>query len=207
MKSYSLFRAANLCLTVIGLISTMQTPLLAQPISSNREREKFPDSSTTAARIVLPELPPIQPILPDIDEIRLELKLSERRVYVYRDRKLLASYPVAIGRPGYETPIGTFEVTRMVIDPAWTFPDIIDSTTGVRHTRVGEFIPPGIENPLGSRWIGFATSNTNAIGFHGTSDLDSIGKAASHGCIRMYNADIKAMFELVQIRTPVVVQP
>jgi lipoprotein-anchoring transpeptidase ErfK/SrfK len=57
------------------------------------------------------------------------------------------------------------------------------------------------------RWIGFWTDGTDHIGFHGTPTLSSIGKAASHGCVRMRNEDVVALFEQVQMGTPVVVEP
>jgi lipoprotein-anchoring transpeptidase ErfK/SrfK len=64
----------------------------------------------------------------------------------------------------------------------------------------------GAENPLGSRWIGFWTDGKHQIGFHGTDQTDLIGQAVSHGCIRMRDGDIQAMFEQVAIGTVVMVQ-
>ncbi len=66
---------------------------------------------------------------------------------------------------------------------------------------------PGPKSPLGERWIGFWTNGKNTIGFHGTSGEHLIGQAVSHGCVRMRNADIKAMFDMVEVGTPVIVKP
>ncbi|GAB4233595.1 MAG: hypothetical protein Kow00121_61580 [Elainellaceae cyanobacterium] len=145
--------------------------------------------------LLLPDLPPIQPILPEIElERRLVLRLGERRVYVYEGDEVAASYPVAIGRAGWETPTGSFEVTSMLQNPGWTNP------------FTGEVLPPGPENPLGERWIAFWTDGNNFIGFHGTPNRESVGRAASHGCVRMYNEHIREMYELVKVGTSVIVE-
>ena len=123
--------------------------------------------------------------------VSLILKLKEKRVYVYRGDKLLKRYPVAIGKKGWETPTGEWQVMEKIKNPAWT------------SFKTGEVFPAGVENPLGSRWIGFWTDGKDVIGFHGTPDLKSIGTAASHGCVRMRNRDVKAMFPLIKVGTTV----
>lgn len=131
----------------------------------------------------------------DSETIRLVLKLSERQVYVYRGDAVEVVYPVAIGRPGWETPTGEFSVIHQVVEPGWTNP------------LTGEIMPPGENNPLGDRWIAFWTDNTNVIGFHGTPNRESVGQAASHGCIRMYNEDVRQLYSMVSVGTPVIVEP
>lgn len=125
----------------------------------------------------------------------LKIDLSDRRVYLYKDSKLLASYKIAIGKAGWETPIGNYQVMQMIRNPTW------------EHPWTGEIVPPGPDNPLGTRWIGFWTDGTNYIGFHGTPNETSVGQAASHGCIRMFDRDVVALFEQVEIGTPVRVSP
>jgi lipoprotein-anchoring transpeptidase ErfK/SrfK len=147
-----------------------------------------------ALPFVTPDLPPIKPVLPESLTVRLVLKLGERRVYVYEDNEVKASYPVAIGRAGWETPTGSFEVMQKLENPGWTNP------------ITGEQMPPGADNPLGERWIGFWTDGLNWIGFHGTPDRGSVGTAASHGCVRMYNEDVRKLYELVRVGTPVTVE-
>ncbi|WP_416668425.1 L,D-transpeptidase [Egbenema bharatensis] len=159
--------------------------------------------STTRLRpyLLLPELPTIdtgdsiERFLPEVNHpIRLVLRLSERRVYVYEGETLKNSYPVAIGRPGWETPTGSYEVIGMLQDPGWTNP------------FTGEVVPPGPYNPLGERWIAFWTDGRNYIGFHGTPNPESVGQAASHGCVRMFNHDIRELYEIVSMGTTVVVE-
>lgn len=62
-------------------------------------------------------------------------------------------------------------------------------------------------NPLRGYWIGFWTNGTNWIGFHGTLDAGTVGKATSHGCLHMYDSDLKDLFSQVSIGTQVKVLP
>ena len=64
-------------------------------------------------------------------------------------------------------------------------------------------VPPGVNNPLGTRWIG---TSAPAIGMHGTPSSGSIGSRASHGCIRMYIGDAERLYDLVDIGTPVYIR-
>lgn len=153
-----------------------------------------PISWSVRSRWLHPDLPPLKPLLPEVSEIRLLLKLRERRVYVYDGDRLTKSYPVAVGKPGWETPKGQFQVLAMVQDPGWTNP------------FTGEVLPPGEDNPLGDRWIAFWTDGQNDIGFHGTPNRESVGQAASHGCVRMFNEDIRELFEQVSPGTIVTVE-
>ncbi len=127
--------------------------------------------------------PPVQNV------VNLVLKLNEKKVYVYKGDKLIAKYPVAIGKQGRETPTGEWYVMEKIRNPGWT------------SFKTGEYLSPGGENPLGSRWIGFWTDGKDMIGFHGTSNLKSIGTAASNGCVRMYNKHVKALYPLVKVGT------
>jgi len=123
------------------------------------------------------------------------LSLSARRVNIYRGEMLTASYEVAVGREGWNTPTGEFSVFQKQIDPAW------------EHPFTGVVVPPGPDNPLGARWIGFWSDGVNSIGFHGTPDESLIGSAVSHGCVRMRNEDVRALYAQVGLNTPVTVLP
>ena len=132
---------------------------------------------------------------PSEQPIELILQLSERQLHVYRGETLETTYPVAVGRAGWETPTGTFEVDYMLENPGWTNP------------FTGEVVPPGPENPLGERWISFWTDGRNEIGFHGTPNRDSIGQASSHGCVRLYNEHVRELYAMVTPGTLVTVLP
>lgn len=144
---------------------------------------------------VVPEMMPAAAVEATEQTVRLKLSLSDRKVYVYRGESIEATYPVAVGKAGWETPTGEFKVISQINQPGWTNP------------FTDEVVPPGPENPLGDRWIGFWTDGTNTIGFHGTPNRESVGRAASHGCVRMYNEDIRKLFEIVALGTPVTVEP
>jgi Uncharacterized protein conserved in bacteria len=209
VKSKSLFRKLIvLSLSAATLPVTLQRPAVAETLinlnnsaiasQSVKSEPKFPNLGA-------PELPPLgepfryipqeqqAPVNP-IEEVRLVLKLGERRVYVYRQNKVQASFPVAVGKGGWETPTGNFKITHMIKDPVWEQP------------WTGELVPAGPDNPLGTRWIGFWTDGKNVIGFHGTPNPESIGRAASHGCVRMFDKDAQALFEKVEVGTPVIVE-
>jgi len=188
-------------LTAIGL--GLLSPLLMQPTQAlEGEVPLNTESSPLLGNLPLIQDPPQVPALgeaarylPGQTPVHLVLRLGERRVYVYKGDEELASYPVAVGKEGWETPTGDFEVFNMEVDPIflslWT----------------GNKIGPGPDNPLGPRWVGFWTDGKTQVGFHGTNNPDSIGHAVSHGCVRMFNKDVIALYEKVEVGTRVIVEP
>ncbi len=120
--------------------------------------------------------------------------LSDRRTYVYAGDEVIASYPIAVGKKGWETPTGSFQVIHMRHYPIW------------RHPITGKVFEAGTDSPLGDRWIGFWSDGRNEIGFHGTPDIDLVGTAVSHGCLRMRNSDVRLLYEQVSLGTKVVVR-
>lgn len=188
-----------------GAIAQISPPTREQPPLTLREMLETLNNrpAKPAEPVAEPTADPTEPLEAPSAEatpaqeqiVNLRLNLSDRKVYVYRGETLEKSYPVAIGRPGWETPTGEFEVFSQIVDPGWTNP--FD----------GSQMPPGPDNPLGERWIAFWTDGTNSIGFHGTPNRDSVGQAASHGCIRMYNEDVRELFDIVALGTPVIVEP
>ncbi len=122
------------------------------------------------------------------------VNLSDRRVYVSRYDEVIASYPIAIGKKGWETPIGNFKIMHKELHPIW------------RHPITGAVFEGGTNSPLGDRWIGFWSDGRNEIGFHGTPNVDLVGAAVSHGCLRMRNSDVRMLYSQVGIGTPVSVR-
>ena len=153
------------------------------------------DVATTQKASPLNLLGEEQAATSSIQDSYLVIRLRDRRVYVYHKDLLKISYPIAVGKAGWETPKGSFEVIEMQRNPAW------------QHPWNGKIIPPGPENPLGVRWIGFWTDGKNFIGFHGTPQEHLVGQAVSHGCIRMLNKDVLALYTQVGVGTPVKVEP
>jgi lipoprotein-anchoring transpeptidase ErfK/SrfK len=131
------------------------------------------------------------------------LKLGERRVYwVDEASGARESFPVAIGQPKWPTPTGRFSVAEMVENPDFLRFDFSNPT----KKPFGR-IPPGPNNPLGLRWIAFANAHGWTVGFHGTAKTSVLGRAVSHGCVRMSNPDVVKLYSRVKIGTPVIVEP
>ncbi|MGP1374931.1 MAG: L,D-transpeptidase [Almyronema sp.] len=128
-------------------------------------------------------------------ETRLIVSLAERQLQLYVKDQLTASYEIAVGQEDWQTPTGSFQIRQKQEYPAW------------QHPITGEVVPPGPDNPLGSRWLGFWTDGKYAIGFHGTNQEEFIGQAVSHGCIRLRDRDIRDLYEQVDLGTVVVVNP
>lgn len=148
-----------------------------------------------AKQLVLPVAPPVG-IIVNIPEMRLYYfpagqKGETRQVY---------SYPIGIGREGWATPYITTKIIQKKKDPAWHPPESIRA----EHAREGhplpKVVPPGPENPLGQ----FAMRlGLPSYLIHGTNKPYGVGLRVSSGCIRMYPEDIKALFEMVPVGTPV----
>lgn len=127
--------------------------------------------------------------------LRIEISLAERRLRLYQNDAVMMTAPVAVGQADWQTPLGQFAVRSMREDPVWQHP--------ITKAAVG----PGPENPLGSHWIGFAVEGDYHIGIHGTNQDTLIGEAVSHGCVRMLNRDIQALYSHIRVGTPIVVKP
>lgn len=129
-----------------------------------------------------------------VDTTRLVLSVSQRKIFFYRNGELVKTYRCAVGQPRFPTPKGHWKVVGKRRNPAWYNPG---SGWSANMPRI---IPPGPSNPLGTRAIEI---NASAIRFHGTPNTGSIGRAASHGCIRMYRKDVEELFDEVTIGVPV----
>ncbi len=187
---------AMLGLSLFAIILSFQPRAIA---SSAADSVKTTSRAGLPSSYLQPELPPLGApslYLPDIpQEVRLVIRLSDRRVYLYQGDRVQESYPIAIGKAGWETPVGEHEVINKQRNPTW------------EHPWTGEIVPPGPDNPLGVGWIGFWTDGLNYIGFHGTPAEHLVGQAVSHGCVRMRNQDILALYAKVNVGTPVIVEP
>jgi lipoprotein-anchoring transpeptidase ErfK/SrfK len=114
----------------------------------------------------------------------------------YDGHTLVRTFPVATGQAIYPTPAGIWHIMDKQRNP-WWYPPVYDSwAKGLKP------VPPGPDNPLGTRWMGL---NAPGVGIHGTDAPTSIGYSASHGCIRMHVPDAEWLFERVHVGTPVVI--
>ena len=139
----------------------------------------------------------------DGPKAHLVLRLAERRLYLMDDDPgtPAESFPVAIGKAGWETPTGRYRVEEMIEDP-----DFIKFDDTVVPPRIIKRFPPGPLNPLGKRWIQFAHGEGWTLGIHGTPNPELLGQAVSHGCVRMRNADVVRVYDRVHVGTPVIVE-
>jgi len=122
------------------------------------------------------------------------IKRDSHVLNLYNGSSLTRSFPVATGQPAYPTPVGSWSIVDMQMNPWWRPPP------GAAWAAGAKPIPPGPGNPLGTRWMGLSAPG---VGIHATPDDASIGYSASHGCIRMHLADAEWLFGQVHIGTPV----
>ena len=113
---------------------------------------------------------------------KIVVSIPHRKLAFIEDGKVQKIYPVAVGAENTPSPKGTFVVKTRLEKPTYYHP--------------GKVIAAGAGNPLGTRWIGLSTKG---YGIHGTNAENSVGKAASHGCIRMHRKDLEQLFAAVQI--------
>lgn len=126
---------------------------------------------------------------------RIVVNLSRFELVLDRPGEPLRRYPIACGQPEWPTPTGKFQVWEKVKDPTWIPPDS-------PWAREAKTIPPGPDNPLGTRWIGL---DWGGVGIHGTNAAWTIGSASSHGCMRMHLSDVEELYELVEPGTQVTI--
>ncbi len=127
------------------------------------------------------------------------LNLSEKRLYypiIINEDPFVISIPVGIGTDENRSPIGTFSISEKRKNPYWYVPDNIKE----EDPSLPDIFPPGPDNPLGTRAM--RLGNTTYL-LHGTSKKFGIGMKVSHGCIRMYNEDVEALFDIVDTGTKV----
>ena len=124
------------------------------------------------------------------------IKRAAFRLTLYKRLKPARSYPIAVGRQGLETPAGLYAIQEKQVNPSWHVPD-----SDWAGDLAGKVIPPGPDDPIKARWMGF----NGGAGIHGTDADASIGTAASHGCIRMHIPDVIDLYNQVSVGAPVYV--
>jgi lipoprotein-anchoring transpeptidase ErfK/SrfK len=121
------------------------------------------------------------------------IRRGSNRLYLYSGMRLNRLFPVATGQSVYPTPLGSFQIVVKWRNP-WWYPPASPWAQGEKP------VPPGPNNPLGTRWMGISAPG---VGIHGTNNDASIGYSVSHGCIRMHVSDAEWLFTHVEIGTPV----
>ena len=133
----------------------------------------------------------------DFSEVLL-LDQSEHRLTLFSEGTKTHSWIVATGTGDYPTPLGRYSITEKRYLPTWVNPSPDDW-----GKDMPESIPPGPGNPLGLRALNW---DAPAIRFHGTSAIDTLGTDASHGCVRMSNDDVIALYDLVEVGAVIISQ-
>jgi lipoprotein-anchoring transpeptidase ErfK/SrfK len=110
------------------------------------------------------------------------VSISDRKLAVLENGRIIQIFPVSVGAAVSPSPTGDFLIVNRVANPT--------------YYHRGVVIPAGRDNPIGPRWIGLSQKG---YGIHGTNEPRSIGKAASHGCIRLRNADMMRLFAMVHV--------
>ena len=148
---------------------------------------------------------PTRFVLPPGPREGLVLNLAEYRMYYFpppRDGQpsLVYSFPISIGRMDWETPLGVTSIVAMEKNPAWYPPQSVRDEHAANGDPLPRVVPPGPNNPLGSRKMRLALPGYL---IHGTNRPAGVGMRVSHGCIRMFPEDIEFLFQQLRVNTKV----
>jgi L,D-transpeptidase ErfK/SrfK len=135
-------------------------------------------------------------LLPNAPHKGIVINLADQRLYYFTPDGHVRSMAIGIGRDGWETPDGVTTITRKRKDPPWYPPQSIRD----EHPGLPKVVAAGPDNPLGrfALRLGWPTYL-----IHGTAKPYTIGRRATHGCIRLYDRDIEYLFDNAPIGTPV----
>ena len=128
-----------------------------------------------------------QTMAPATPKRLIVVSLEDRKLALLEDGQVKKVYPVSVGKPSSPSPTGTFTIERRVVNPTYSHDGVV--------------VPPGPGNPVGTRWMGLSV---RGYGIHGTNQPRSIGKAASHGCIRLARPDLEELYAQVHVGDTVV---
>lgn len=160
---------------------------------------KASDELDDKQRLVLPT----EFILPDAAHQGLVINVAELRLYFYKPgTRQVISFPVGIGRQGWNTPLGQTSVVRKQQDPTWHVSSTIKKARLLDGVVLPDQVPPGPENPLGGHavYLGFTS-----ILMHGSNDPSGIGRRSSSGCIRLQPEAIESIYDDIALRSSVMI--
>jgi L,D-transpeptidase ErfK/SrfK len=142
---------------------------------------------------------PAEWLLPENVEKGIVINLAEMRLYYFffiNELRFVKTYPLGIGRQGFNTPTGTYHISFKTKDPVWKPTE----ESRLAHPELPEYVLPGPDNPLGGFWMQLSI---DSYGIHGTNRPFGIGRRVSQGCIRLYPEDIKELYGYVDEETTV----
>lgn len=148
-----------------------------------------------------PILLPTQYVLPNVPRKGLVLNIATKRLFYFPEpaageAQQVLTYPIGIGRVGWETPLGSTQVVSKARDPHWWVPSSVRREHAEMGNPLPAIVPPGPDNPLGSRVL-----KLEMPGYliHGTNQPYGVGMRVSHGCVRLYPENIEKLYSLVDI--------
>jgi L,D-transpeptidase-like protein len=130
-----------------------------------------------------------QPTVTQLSRRVALVSIRDRKIAVIDGEEVIATFSIAVGAAKSPSPTGEFQIVSRVSNPTYYHP--------------GKVIPSGKDNPLGTRWLGLSQKG---YGIHGTNVPQSVGHAASHGCIRLRNRDIEKLFTMLRVGDTVVIR-
>lgn len=161
--------------------------LSAAVLNANARHTIVAQVHTTKPKVTKSEVASQYPSYLTLDRETFTLRL-------WKHLKLAKTYTVAVGQEGLETPAGLYHIQEKQENPSWHVPD-----SAWAGSLAGQVIPPGPEDPIKARWMGIF----EGAGIHGTEEVESLGSAASHGCVRMSIPDVIELYPQVEVGTPI----
>jgi L,D-transpeptidase ErfK/SrfK len=181
----------NIAVSRIALEKGMRWPVLAR---QNGLKKPYVVKGGTTIKINNTHIVPA--------ELRdgLVINLPELNLYRFHNGTYLRRYSLAVGKPSWPTPTGTYKIYEKRKNPTWNVPPSIQEEMEEMGQTVVEKVPPGPKNPLGKFWLGTTAAG---VGIHATNRPWSVGYSVSHGCIRMLPHEIAQLFPDVEVGTVV----
>lgn len=154
-----------------------------------------------------PVLLPTQYVLPAAPRRGIVLNIAAKRLFYYPavadgEPQPVLTFPIGIGRVGWETPLGSGKVIAKATDPAWYVPQSVREEHAAEGDPLPAVVPPGPDNPLGRHVL-----KLDMPGYliHGTNQPYGVGMRVSHGCVRLYPENIETLYSLADLDTPVTI--
>ena len=150
---------------------------------------------------------PTQYVLPDVPRRGLILNIASKRLFYFPEVAdgapvQVLTYPIGIGRVGWETPLGDTTVISKARDPSWYVPASVRRERAELGNPLPAIVPPGPDNPLGHFVL-----KLDMPGYliHGTNQPYGVGMRVSHGCVRLYPENIEPLYDMVGLGEPVTI--
>jgi L,D-transpeptidase ErfK/SrfK len=150
---------------------------------------------------------PSRYIIPDGPREGVVVSLSEHRLFYFPPHKpgeaaVVRTYPISVGRMDWHTPLGLTRIVNKREKPIWYPPESVRAEHAADGRPLPKAVPPGPDNPLGEYAMRLGIPG-GAYLIHGTNRPSGVGMQVTHGCVRMFPEDIKELYGLVPVNTPV----